>query len=179
MKKGSTWIIILLLIVIFGSIGYVVVNKEDLLNKSCKNKVNSAIKKTEKKYEKIEEETPETKEETNKESENAIVFASSDDKYVLTLISYDRKWLNAKNGNNDYKFILSIDSGMSDDTLYGIYAIDNNVLTLSGLYGCIATTDNSINCELPNNTKTQENNITINYNDKQINLGDIQLLRKN
>ena len=38
---------------------------------------------------------------------------------------------------------------------------------------------NSINCELPNNTKTQENNITINYNDKQINLGDIQLLIKN
>lgn len=179
MKKGSTWIIILLLIVIFGSIGYVVVNKEDLLNKSCKNKVNSAIKKTEKKYEKTEEETTETKEETNKKSENAIIFASSDDKYVLTLISYDRKWLNAKNGNNDYKFILSIDSGMSDDTLYGTYAIDNNVLTLSGSYGCIATTDNSINCELPNNTKTQENNITINYNDKQINLGDIQLLRKN
>lgn len=133
----------------------------------------------------IKEENKITNEEVDKQDNNennSKYYYSSDDKYYLILTENKRNFSNEEMGTTDNRYILNIDEYYSTNSLTGKYIIENNTITLFIEAGC-KNEKGDFNCVIPDGIKINKinniNTMTLEYNDKEIYLGNIKLALEN
>lgn len=130
---------------------------------------------------KITNEEEADKQDNNNEN-NSKYYYSSDDKYYLILTENKRNFSNEEMGTTDNRYILNIDEYYSTNSLTGKYIIENNTITLFIEAGC-KNEKGDFNCVIPDGIKINKinniNTMTLEYNDKEIYLGNIKLALEN
>lgn len=118
---------------------------------------------------------------TYEEEKKARFFYSKDHKYYLVLIDNYRSYSNSSMGTRDKRYLLNIDNYYSTENITGTYEIIDNTITLKVETGCLDN-NNNFNCVVPDNTliekKEDINYMSLDYNENNINFGNIPLYKQ-
>ena len=122
-----------------------------------------------------------TYKDVSKPDDKASFYYSNDYKYYLILTSNFRAFSNGEMGTRDRRYVMNIDEYYSTDSFTGTYEIIENKIILKVEAGCLDK-DNKFTCVLPDNIKIEKkediNYMSLDYNENNINFGNIPLYKQ-